>query len=311
MEVWREKYRPKSFGEIVGCQHLVKDAVQWVESNMPPALLFAGPSGIGKTTFANTLAREYLGEYYDPINYYVTNASDDRGIDFIRELKHIAKQGGVGKERKVIHLDEADSFTAPAQKALRQIMETTSSQSIFILTANEKGGISDAIRDRCLIYDFNPHTDEDAKALIRRIHDSEGLPDAWREHYGSLNRLCGGSLRAAIDILQGTRKEGDALVETLRHKGKYISQASLDLVAGNFENMANHLRMEIEKGASRFGILQGLRYKAKSLFEDANDYYSFMLIYGEFMEKANVWADDDHAFIDYFVAKLMKEKEKK
>ena len=117
MEVWREKYRPKSFGEIVGCQHLVKDAVQWVESNMPPALLFAGPSGIGKTTFANTLVREYLGEYYDPINYYVTNASDDRGIDFIRELKHIAKQGGVGKERKVIHLDEADSFTAPAQKA--------------------------------------------------------------------------------------------------------------------------------------------------------------------------------------------------
>ena len=39
MEVWREKYRPKSFGEIVGCQHLVKDAVQWVEYNMPPALL--------------------------------------------------------------------------------------------------------------------------------------------------------------------------------------------------------------------------------------------------------------------------------
>jgi replication factor C small subunit len=307
-EVWREKYRPRGFDEMVGCNQFIQNAKLWVDSNLPPALLFIGPPGTGKTTAARVVAIEYLKDYYDPINYYVTNASDERGIDFVRELKTIAKQGGVGSERKIIHLDEADNMTSAAQKALRQVMETTSSQSTFILTANERNGISDAIRDRCLIYDFSPHTDDDAKALIRRIHEHEGLPDTWREHYGSLNRLCGGSLRSVIDILQGTRKESEALVETLRHKSRNISQASLDLVSGNFENMANHLRMEIEKGASRFEILQGLRYRAKNLFDDPNEYYSFMLIYGEFMEKANVWADDNHAFIDYFVAKLMKEK---
>ena len=114
-----------------------------------------------------------MGEYFDPVNYYITNASDDRGIDFIRELKHIAKQGGLGASRKYILLDEADNLTSAAQKALRQIMETSSSQSVFILTANDISGIHEAIRDRCLVYEFVPHTDEDANILFHRIHERE------------------------------------------------------------------------------------------------------------------------------------------
>jgi len=308
--IWREEYRPTSLDEMVGCTQFVEDARAWLENEIPPALLLVGPPGVGKTTAANVLARESLGDMYDPANYYVTNASDDRGIDFVRELKHIARQGGIGCERKFLLLDEADNLTAAAQKALRQVMETSSSQSIFILTANDIGPLHDAIRDRCLIYEFGPHTDDDASRLFERIHQREGLPDAWREHYKSLNRLCGGSLRTSIDLLQGTRKESEALGRALRNKSEHLSKASLLLVAGQFNNLAQHLYVEIEKGATRIGILRGLRQRVKHLFEDVDDYYSFMLIYGEFVEKAMQWGDDDAAFVDYFVARLKNEARK-
>ena len=213
---WREKYRPKSVTDMVGCHDFVADATSW--DNIPPAILYVGPSGTGKTTAAYALARDYMGEYFDPMNFIVSNASDERGIDYVRELIHVAKQGGVGVARKIVLLDEADNLTGPAQKALRQVMETTSDQTIFILTANDIFGLHAAIQDRCLIYHFKPHTDEDASTLFGLIHESEGLPDEWREHYGSLNRLCGGSLRSAIDMLQGTRKEPSALQKALKNK---------------------------------------------------------------------------------------------
>jgi replication factor C small subunit len=306
---WREKYRPTTLDEMVGCAQFIADASAWEEGEVPPALLLVGPPGVGKTTAAGVLARRILGEFFDPANYYVTNASDDRGIDFVRELKHIARQGGIGCRRKVILLDEADSFTAPAQKALRQTMETTSSNSVFILTANDIGPIHDAVRDRCLIYNFVPHADEDAQVLFKHIHEREGLPDEWVEHYGSLNRLCGGSLRTSIDLLQGTRKEPDALEVTLRSKSEHLSKASLMLVTGQFEQLANHLRMELAKGSSRMGMLNGLRYRSKHLFDEVDDYYTFMLTWGEFMEKATLWGGDDPAFVDYFVAKLKERNE--
>ena len=309
--MWREKYRPKSVTDMVGCHDFVADAASWVPcGKIPPAILCVGPPGTGKTTAAYALARDYMGTYFDPMNFIVSNASDERGIDYVRELKHVAKQGGVGVTRKVVLLDEADNLTAPAQKALRQVMETTSEQTIFILTANDISGLHSAIQDRCLIYHFKPHTDEDASVLFGLIHESEGLPDEWREQYGSLNRLCGGSLRAAVDILQATRKEPDSLQSTLKHNSEHLSKASLMLVAGAHDTLAQHLIMEMEKGTSRIGMLKGLRYRAKHLFTSTDDYYSFMLIYGEFVEKAMQWGDDDIAFVDYFVARLINNKKK-
>ena len=310
VDTWREKYRPTTLDEMVGCKEFKQDAKGWLENNShPPSLLFAGPPGVGKTTASHVLAREGLGEFFDPSNYYVTNASDDRGIDFVRELKHIAKMGGIGSTRKYILLDEADNLTSAAQKALRQIMETSSSQTIFILTANDIGAVHEAIRDRCLVYSFVPHTDEEANVLFQRIHEREGLPDAWSELYTSLNRLCGGSLRTSIDLLQGTRKESGALKERLRGKSETLSRASLLLVAGQFDEVAQYLRLELEKGSSKIGMLKGLRYRVKGLFGSPTEYYSFMLTYGEFVEKAMRWGDDDAAFVDYFIARLMKEKE--
>ena len=81
----------------------------------------------------------------------------------------------MGVSRRIIFLDEADSFTAPAQKALRQIMEESHQSTIFILTANDIGPIHDAIRDRCLTYHFKPINFDDNERLVTIINE-EGMP---------------------------------------------------------------------------------------------------------------------------------------
>jgi DNA polymerase III delta prime subunit len=86
----REKYRPTTLGELVGCQDFVKAASSWDIDNCPPNVLIVGPPGVGKTSAMNALARDLLGEFFDPMNYRVTNASDERGIDAVRELKNIS-----------------------------------------------------------------------------------------------------------------------------------------------------------------------------------------------------------------------------
>ena len=307
---WREKYRPTTTSELVGCQEYKDAAMQWDLDSCPPNLLFVGPPGTGKTSAAMALARDFLGEYFDPMNIVVTNASDDRGIDYVRELKGISKQKGLGVSRRIIFLDEADQFTSAAQKALKQIMEDSHKTTIFILAANDIGPINSAIRDRCMTYVFKPLSDADACERLHHIHLEEGLPAGWTDHYGSLNRLHGGSLRRCIDTLQALSKEGDALEQHLRRDTNTLNKAALNLMGSAFPQVTALLTQALESGNSRIGVLKGLRFRAKPLMESEDDWHKFMLTYGEFVMLATQWPDDDLAFVEYFVAKLKKNMER-
>ena len=104
------------------------------------------------------------GDYFDPSNFIVTNASDERGIDFVRELEAHVEAEGNRVRRRIFVLDEVqDSLTPAVQKALRQVMEDSHKTAIFILTANDISPIHKAIRDRCLTFRFKPLTDEEAR----------------------------------------------------------------------------------------------------------------------------------------------------
>ena len=307
---WREKYRPCTTGELAGCQEYKAAAMQWDLDSCPPNLLYVGPPGTGKTSAAKALARDLLGEYFDPMNFVVTNASDDRGIDYVRELKRISKQKGLGVNRRIIFLDEADQFTSAAQKALKQIMEDSHSTTIFIMAANDIGPIHAAIRDRCLTYMFKPLSDADACERLHHIHLEEGLPAGWTDHYGSLNRLHGGSLRKCIDILDALPKDNDALIEYLKRDTNTLNKAALNLMGSAFPQVTALLTQALESGNSRLGVLKGLRFRAKPLMESEDDWHKFMLTYGEFVMLATQWPDDDLAFVEYFVAKLKKNMER-
>ena len=305
---WREKYRPTTTSELVGCQEYKNAAMQWDLDSCPPNLLFVGPSGTGKSSAAKALARDLLGEYFDPMNFIVTNASDDRGIDAVRELKSISKQKGLGVSRRIIFLDEADEFTPQGEKALKQIMEDSHKTTIFILAANDIGRINSAIRDRCMTYVFKPLSDDEACERLHHIqfHEKKTIPTTWADHFGSLNRLHGGSLRRSIDTLQALPKEDSALLEYLKRDTNTLNKAALNLMGSAFPQVTALLTQALESGNSRIGVLKGLRFRAKPLMESEDDWHKFMLTYGEFVMLATQWPDDDLAFVEYFVAKLKK-----
>ncbi|MDD1651924.1 MAG: replication factor C small subunit [Methanomicrobiales archaeon] len=201
--IWIEKYRPQRLEEMVGQEKIVDRLRSYVKSGSLPHLLFTGPAGVGKTTAAVALAREFYGDSWQ-MNFRELNASDERGIDVVRnQIKQCARTTPLaGATFKILFLDEADALTSDAQAALRRTMENYAQTCRFILSCNYSSKIIDPIQSRCAIYRFRP-LDSDAIAReMDRIAKREGLtiePDALE----GILFIAQGDMRKAINALQG------------------------------------------------------------------------------------------------------------
>ena len=133
-----------------GC-HPMSGAATCRTSSLP------GSAGVGKTTAAVTLAREFFKDSWQ-MNFRELNASDERGIDVVRnQIKQFARTTPLGDARfKILFLDEADALTTDAQSALRRTMESYAQTCRFILSCNYSSKIIDPIQSRCAIYRFKP-----------------------------------------------------------------------------------------------------------------------------------------------------------
>ena len=147
--IWTEKYRPTIFSEIVGQDEIIKRVQSLTNTLNIPHLLFAGPAGIGKSTLALVIVKELFKADWKE-NYLELNASDERGINVVREkVKSFARTKSLGNiPFKVIFLDEADALTPEAQQALRRTMENYSANCRFILSCNYSSKIIDPIQSR-------------------------------------------------------------------------------------------------------------------------------------------------------------------
>jgi replication factor C small subunit len=203
-EIWTEKYRPATFSEVMGQDDIVKRVESLTNSLNIPHLLFAGPAGTGKSTLALIVVKELFKQNWRE-NYLELNASDERGINVVREkVKDFARTKSIGNVAfKIIFLDEADALTPEAQQALRRTMENYSSSCRFILSCNYSSKIIDPIQSRCAIFRFKLLEKKDIEKVIQKIAEKEKLrinPQAMEILYEGSEGDC----RRSINILQST-----------------------------------------------------------------------------------------------------------
>ncbi len=212
IDVWTEKHRPDTLDEIVGQEKIVGRLKAFVDEGTIPHLMFGGPAGTGKTTSAISLAKDLYGDEWKQ-NFMETNASDERGIDVVRDrIKDFARTKPVNAEYKIIFLDEADALTSDAQQALRRTMEQFSDNCRFILSCNYSSKIIDPIQSRCAVFRFNRLEEEDVKKYIKRIAEEEGFKVS-EEAVKAVLRVAGGDLRRVTNILQTATMQNDKVEE--------------------------------------------------------------------------------------------------
>jgi len=313
---WHQLSKPTDIGSIVHSE-LKADAQEWFLGpiQLPSALLFSGPPGTGKTSTARLLAEKMLGDNFDEHNYYETNASDDRGIDFVRgDLKTILKVKPIGTTRKVVLVDEADGLTPAAQDAARQMIEKYSHNALLIFTCNEINKIRPAIQSRCKIYEFKPLSPtEGAAQLWEFLSEWTNTPEEWTEHLPKLVELMGGDLRACINYLESIPNEAGSLGERL----DILENSAIDdLAVLAFNNEWQNLRRNLHKGISQGATLRQIMnrlYNDLKARADVNDdssmmnIYGAMVAYGDIMVHIYTWPGDDYSFCDYMVATMRKE----
>jgi replication factor C subunit 2/4 len=210
---WIEKYRPSVMADVVGNEDTVSRLRVIARDGNMPNVIIAGPPGTGKTTSILCLARALLADQFKE-GVLELNASDDRGIDVVRnKIKMFAQKKLTlpPGRHKIIILDEVDSMTTAAQQALRRTMELYSTTTRFALAANQSAKIIEPIQSRCAVLRYTKLSDQQVLRRLLEVCQGESVNRAD----GGLEAIlftAEGDMRQAINNLQATHS-GYGLVD--------------------------------------------------------------------------------------------------
>eukprot|EP00906_Rhabdomonas_costata_P036261 RCo050911 len=202
---WVEKYRPVRMQDVVGNEEAVSRLRVIARDGNLPNVILSGPPGTGKTTSICCLARELLREQYKNAVLEL-NASDDRGLDVVRQKIKMFAQKKVHLppgRHKIVILDEADSMMPQAQQALRRTMEIYSNTTRFALACNFSNKIIEPIQSRCAILRFTRLSDQDVLERVMHVVEAEGVPHT-DDGLEAILYTAEGDLRNALNNLQAT-----------------------------------------------------------------------------------------------------------
>jgi DNA polymerase III subunit gamma/tau len=219
-KVIARKYRPQTFSEIVGQQHVTRTLANAIGSNrVAHAYIFSGVRGVGKTTTARILAKALNcanGPTADPDNICDScreiaagtsldvleiDAASNRGIDQIRELREMVRYAPASSRYKVVILDEAHQLTDEASNALLKTLEEPPERVVFILATTRSEDLAETIKSRAQLFQFRSLTFKEIAEEIERIAREEKLqiePGA----VAVLARAAEGSLRDGLSLLE-------------------------------------------------------------------------------------------------------------
>jgi len=247
-----ERYRPTTLDGYVGNEQLKTTIAKYLEQNDIQNYLFHGQAGTGKTTLAKIVINNL-----DCESLYI-NASDERGIETIRDKVVGFASVASFKPLKVVILDEADFLTIQAQASLRNVIETYSKSTRFILTCNFIERIIDPIQSRCQTFKIQAPTKSDvAKHLVNILEtektsfDLEQIKSLVNQYYPDirkmLNTIQASTIKNTLNLdkstLVSTSYMSDVLKELALDKPNFtnIRQVIADAGVSDFDELYRFL----------------------------------------------------------------------
>jgi replication factor C small subunit len=280
MELWVEKYRPQILKDYIGNKVIKSKITDYLKQGSIQNLLFHGVAGTGKTTLAKLIAKNLN------CDLLYLNASDERGIDTIREKIIPFASSMSFNDVKIVILDEADYLTPQAQATLRNTIESCSKTTRFILTCNYLERIISPLQSRCQTFEITPPSKQEVNYKCQNILTKEkilfydnNIDDVINTHYPDIrkiiNTLQGSVVEGQIKIDDTSLKNtqlGDKVIEALSKKSKLsiIRQILADSGAREFDGLFKVLYDNVSKYTNREG--EAILIIAKYQYE-----YTFVL----------------------------------
>lgn len=220
--IWLEKYRPQTLDEIALNATARQTLNSFIQNGEIPNLFLCSRPGQGKTSLAKLLANNVFG-----CDTLYINASDENNVDTMRnKVTNFAKTMSTNGKFKIVILDECDGFaTQQSQKILRVLMEEVSDVTRFIIIANYKERIIDAIQSRCYFVDITPDKNEIGRLLVR-ILQKENI-EVTRETLESIRQLikyCYPDVRSMVKHLQISSTDGKFVLPKAILQGDFVVQ---------------------------------------------------------------------------------------
>jgi len=222
-----EKYRSKDLTEYVGNEHIKTQIQKYLDQDDIQNFIFYGPAGTGKTTLAKIIVNNL------ECDYLYINASDERGIETIRDKVTSFSSTASFKKIKVVILDEADFLTIQAQASLRNTIETFSRTTRFILTCNFVERIIDPLQSRCQVLKIVPPSKKEVAKHLSEIlnkeqtkFEIEALVNIVNQHYPDIRKM--------LNIIQLSTKDNELVVdESILVSNNYIREILMELKKKN------------------------------------------------------------------------------